>query len=128
MDKDSPEFKKYRREIARVHRQEHPEKKMARKAGEQLPKKPCVLCAREGIQNMLVEAHHDDYHKPWTVDWLCKTHHEEVDTAKDKGGSPPCPVCKHTLHPEPNADLYYCLRCKRLFERKEIVDTEHSIL
>ncbi len=84
MDKNSPEYKAYRREISRKHRQAHPEKKAARVAGAVLTKKPCELCLLEGITNMAVEAHHDDYKKPWDVRWLCKKHHEMVDTELDR--------------------------------------------
>ena len=79
MDKNSPEYKKYRREIARKHRAAHPEKKLARKAGEILPKKPCEVCG-----SLVVEAHHDNYKKPWKVRWLCKKHHEEEDTRLER--------------------------------------------
>lgn len=84
MDKNSPEYKKYRREISRKHRQAHPEKKLARVAGSTLTKEPCERCLVDGITNLKVEAHHDDYKKPWRVRWLCKTHHEEVDTELDR--------------------------------------------
>ena len=79
VDTSSPEYKRYRREISRKHRAANPMKKLARKAGEILPKKPCEVCGE-----LEVEAHHDDYKKPWKVRWLCKKHHEEVDTELDK--------------------------------------------
>lgn len=128
MNKEQSDHLKYRREIARKHRQAHPEKKMARKAGEVLPKKPCVLCLYlNQTRNMVVEAHHDDYHQPWHVDWLCKTHHEQVDTAKDKakekGTVIICPICKeHSLHPDPCKDTYYCLKCKIEFSKKDLIN------
>jgi len=45
-----------------------------------LIKQPCEVC------NMIetVEAHHDDYHKPLDVRWLCRKHHVEHHT-EDKG-------------------------------------------
>lgn len=84
VDTNSPEYKKYRREISRKHRQAHPEKKMARVAGSTLQKKPCVKCLEQDIINMEVEAHHEDYRKPWDIVWLCKFHHEERDTELDR--------------------------------------------
>jgi ribosomal protein S27AE len=75
MDKKSEEYKKRRREISRVHRYKHPDKVRARVAGSVLAKRPCEVCG-----NQEVEAHHDDYKKPWKIRWLCKKHHEEVDT------------------------------------------------
>ncbi len=91
MEKGSKEWKKYRREIARKHRAAHPEKRQARRAGEVLSKKPCEYVTKvTGIGTsqlcgeLKVEAHHDDYKKPWKVRWLCKTHHEIVDTEIDR--------------------------------------------
>lgn len=40
---------------------------------EQLIRKPCEICKTE----LNVEAHHDDYMKPFNVRWLCKKHHAE---------------------------------------------------
>lgn len=78
MDKNSPEYRKYRREISRKHRANHPKKVRARKVGEVLTKKPCEVCGDPA------EAHHDDYRRPWKVRWFCKKHHEEVDTELDR--------------------------------------------
>jgi hypothetical protein len=36
-------------------------------------KMPCEICGT----NELVEAHHEDYSKPFDVKWLCRTHHGE---------------------------------------------------
>ena len=80
MNKGSPEHKAYRREIARKNRNDHYDKVFARSVIKNLPKKPCEMCLVEGITNMAVEGHHDDYKKPYSVRWLCKKHHEEVDT------------------------------------------------
>jgi hypothetical protein len=115
------------REKARRYRNAHPEKKLARKACELTPKKPCVLCKRNGKITLLVEGHHDDYKKPYKLDWLCKFHHEEVDTAKDiakeRGTIMICPVCKeHTLHPDSCKESYYCLRCLIEFNKKDLVE------
>jgi hypothetical protein len=82
MDKTSQEYKRYRAEISRKHRANHPEKVKARVAGQVLGKQPCQYKV-DGDQcgKMPTEAHHPDYKKPWTVQWYCKTHHELVDTA-----------------------------------------------
>jgi hypothetical protein len=37
-----------------------------------LIKVPCEIC---GVEK--VDAHHDDYSKPWDVRWLCRLHHAE---------------------------------------------------
>lgn len=37
-----------------------------------LVKQPCEICGE-----LKVEAHHDDYHKPFEVRWLCIKHHHE---------------------------------------------------
>ena len=80
-----PDHRAYRREIARKNRNLHYEKVFARSVIKDLPKKPCEKCLEQGIRNMDVEGHHDDYKKPYDVRWLCKYHHEMVDTALDKG-------------------------------------------
>lgn len=43
-------------------------------AANKLEKKPCSVC---GTTN-LIEAHHEDYSKPFEIIWLCKRHHMEV--------------------------------------------------
>jgi hypothetical protein len=83
VDTDSPEYKKYRREIARRYRQAHPEKKIARNAGQILQKKPCEFLIQGNCSGQ-IEAHHDNYKQPWKVRWLCKFHHEQVDTELDR--------------------------------------------
>ena len=80
MDKHSEQYKAYRREIARKNRDQHYEKIFARSVIKNLPKLPCEYCLKEGITNMITEGHHDDYLKPYDVRWLCKKHHELVDT------------------------------------------------
>jgi hypothetical protein len=78
----SPEHKKYRREIARKHRQAHYDKIYARSVTKNLPHKPCEVCGE-----VKVEAHHHlGYSHPYTVQWLCKKHHEEADTKLAKEG------------------------------------------
>jgi len=79
MSKETEEHKAYRREIARKNRAEHYDKVFARSVIKQLSKKPCEVCGK-----LEVEAHHDDYKKPYNVRWLCKHHHEEVDTELDR--------------------------------------------
>jgi hypothetical protein len=78
------EHKKYRREIARKNRNDHYDKVFARSVTKLLPKKPCEICLLEGVINNQVEAHHDNYKQPYKVRWLCKRHHEQVDTEKDR--------------------------------------------
>ena len=68
-------FKEKHREDARNHRIKYPEKVKARLAGQVLQKETCEVCG-----NPVAEAHHDDYSKPWEVRWLCKKHHEEVES------------------------------------------------
>lgn len=34
----------------------------------------CEMCVESKV-----EAHHDDYHQPLNVRWLCQKHHREVD-------------------------------------------------
>jgi hypothetical protein len=86
MEVGSPEWKKYRRNIARIHRAKHGNKVRARAIGARMTKKPCELCLVDGITTLEVENHHDDYRKPHKVRWLCKKHHEQVDTELDRQG------------------------------------------
>jgi hypothetical protein len=52
------------------------------KAGN-LIKKPCEICG-----DLKVHAHHDDYHKPLHVRWLCAKHHREFhDEEKRSNGT-----------------------------------------
>lgn len=44
-----------------------------------LIRKPCEICGETKV-----EAHHDDYHKPFDVRWLCIKHHNEFHTLKRK--------------------------------------------
>lgn len=37
-----------------------------------LVRQPCEVCGAERV-----EAHHDDYSRPYDVRWLCKRHHDE---------------------------------------------------
>jgi hypothetical protein len=41
----------------------------------ELVRQPCEICGE-----LKVEAHHDDYHKPFEVRWLCFIHHGEHHT------------------------------------------------
>lgn len=78
-DTTSESYKAKRREIARKNRNDHYDKIYARSVVKDLPRKPCEVCG-----SVDVEAHHDDYKRPWTVRWLCKEHHEEVDTELER--------------------------------------------
>ncbi len=40
---------------------------------DKVQKKPCEICG-----DPEVEAHHDDYTKPFDVRWLCRLHHNEL--------------------------------------------------
>jgi hypothetical protein len=39
----------------------------------QLVRQPCLFCGSPET-----EAHHDDYSKPLSIEWLCQKHHREV--------------------------------------------------
>ena len=58
---------------------EDPKKVTARKLANQaarrgyITKAPCEICGAAKV-----EAHHDDYDKPYEVRWLCIKHHREV--------------------------------------------------
>jgi hypothetical protein len=41
----------------------------------ELVRRPCEVCGETKV-----EAHHDDYHKPFEVRWLCFHHHREHHT------------------------------------------------
>ena len=81
----TPEELEYNRAKAKRYRHAHPDRKNARRPIEHMEKQPCVLCQKEGKINKDTEAHHNNYKNPKDVVWLCKTHHELVDTAKDAG-------------------------------------------
>lgn len=42
-----------------------------------LIKQPCQKCGE-----LKVEAHHEDYHTPLSVDWLCLKHHRELHRSR----------------------------------------------
>lgn len=41
---------------------------------------PCEVCGAEKA-----EAHHDDYHRPLVVTWLCREHHRQVHYPRKSG-------------------------------------------
>lgn len=43
-----------------------------------LIKTPCSVCGEERVQ-----AHHDDYEKPYEVLWVCGAHHREIHKRKE---------------------------------------------
>jgi len=43
---------------------------------------PCEIC-----DSLKVEAHHDDYRKPYCVRWLCREHHLEYHNNNQKDRS-----------------------------------------
>lgn len=40
-------------------------------------KKKCEIC---GVDNVVLDGHHDDYSKPFLVRWLCKSCHAKQHT------------------------------------------------
>lgn len=66
MEGISPQLKWNRanNEAIRAHRKVA----RARRRGELVPQ-PCLICGATA------EAHHPDYSKPLTVEWLCRFHH-----------------------------------------------------
>lgn len=86
MDKNSKEYRAYRREISRQYRQKHYNKVLARSYTSQLAKKPCVECAKSGVINEGEWHHWLGYDHPYKVIPLCKKHHEEADTALAREG------------------------------------------
>jgi hypothetical protein len=67
----------------RLEQIENPTALMARQAvyaaikSGKLTRRPCRLCGEPQT-----EAHHEDYSKPLEVDWLCKPHHRQADSAR----------------------------------------------
>lgn len=68
----------------------NPEKNRAHKAiyrainrGD-LKRKPCEQCLKDGIENMNVQGHHEDYSKPLEIVWLCSQHHRDVHGQKQR--------------------------------------------
>lgn len=73
-----PERKAAVRKYAEQSKELHPERYKARNAVSnairdgRLQRQPCNVCG-----NLKVEAHHEDYSKPLSVEWLCFQHHRE---------------------------------------------------
>lgn len=44
-----------------------------------LVKQPCEVCSEPNV-----EAHHDDYAKPYDVRWLCKACHADYHAAEKR--------------------------------------------
>jgi len=38
-----------------------------------IARQPCIVCGKVNA-----EGHHEDYSKPYVVDWLCNTHHQAL--------------------------------------------------
>lgn len=55
------------------------------KAGKLIPQ-PCEV---EGCERMDVHAHHDDYDKPLSVNWLCPPHHRKRHQKLERMGIKP---------------------------------------
>ena len=56
-----------------------PNKRLARVLAKDIPRKPCEVCGA-----LKVDAHHDDYEKPYEVRFLCRKHHMEHHRKYDK--------------------------------------------
>lgn len=54
---------------------------LMKKAGLLIPQ-PCEIC-----NEIKVQAHHDDYTKPWEVRWLCTNHHNEWHRSNEPKGA-----------------------------------------
>lgn len=72
------------REKSRAHRERHPERELCRQTlknavllGKVRRPDRCESCGTAGF----VEAHHEDYARPFFVEWLCKSCHERRDMA-----------------------------------------------
>lgn len=44
---------------------------------------PCEVCgAVHGVDSAVIHGHHEDYHKPMAVNWLCQRHHRQLHARK----------------------------------------------
>ncbi len=55
------------------YRAKNPEKFLAHKKAQRLPKKPCEVCG----STVNIHRHHHDYSKPLDVMFLCAAHHRQ---------------------------------------------------
>jgi|TARA_Y100000310_G_scaffold311839_1_gene358531 hypothetical protein len=70
--------------------------KQAIKRGE-IKRRPCEVCGFNGK----VQAHHADYDKPKSVNWLCQLHHSHVHREIRNGIATPEAIVKlQLLHKE----------------------------
>lgn len=69
-------FKKYYRENLEKIRCRYTLKSAIRSG--KIQRKECAVCGAQG------EAHHDDYTKPFEVNWLCRKHHMGIKHKKEQ--------------------------------------------
>lgn len=81
--RESENGKKWRRRTIDNYNRNHPERAMIHtaisnklKRGEMV-KQPCRECGE-----VVVDAHHEDYSKPFDVIWLCRKHHNELHLSR----------------------------------------------
>ncbi|WP_081724759.1 hypothetical protein [Asticcacaulis sp. YBE204] len=44
-----------------------------------IERKPCEVCAAvHGVNDAVIDGHHEDYDRPMDVKWLCRKHHRQI--------------------------------------------------